>query len=227
MARVLVVGCGCRGRSLAAALRADGHAVRGTTRSAGRLAAIEAAGIEAVVADPDRLGTIMGQLAGVSVVCWLMGTATAAPAETESISAWCVEKSVATASPAPTATCAATSIAKVGAAALKTHPAASTASPNSNRSRRPSLPASVPIATAVHPAASPETDRSWPAVAVDTLKSRATSASTGEIAITAACPANRHRKSVSAGGVPTFAGRTVTMPARPRPGCPVAKRRHR
>jgi len=79
MARVLVVGCGCRGRSLAAALRADGHAVRGTTRSAGRLAAIEAAGIEAVVADPDRLGTIMGQLAGVSVVCWLMGTATAAP----------------------------------------------------------------------------------------------------------------------------------------------------
>ena len=26
-----------------------------------------------MVADPDRLGTIMGQLAGVSVVCWLMG----------------------------------------------------------------------------------------------------------------------------------------------------------
>jgi hypothetical protein len=55
---------------------------------------------------------------------------------------------------------------------------------------------------AVHPAASPETDRSWPAVAVDTSKSRATSASTGEIAITAACPANRHRKSVRAGGGP-------------------------
>ena len=79
MARVLVVGCGCRGRALAAALRAEGHAVRGTTRSADRLAAIEAAGVEGVVADPDRLGTIMGQLAGVTVVCWLMGTATAAP----------------------------------------------------------------------------------------------------------------------------------------------------
>ena len=79
MARVLVVGCGCRGRALAAALRAEGHAVRGTTRSADRLAAIESAGVEAVVADPDRLGTIMVQLAGVTVVCWLMGTATAAP----------------------------------------------------------------------------------------------------------------------------------------------------
>ncbi|MEA2362054.1 MAG: hypothetical protein QOD71_1199 [Thermoleophilaceae bacterium] len=75
MARVLIVGCGCRGRSLAAALRADGHAVRGTTRGAG-LAEIEAAGAEAVVADPDRLGTVMVELAGVTVVCWLMGSAT-------------------------------------------------------------------------------------------------------------------------------------------------------
>jgi hypothetical protein len=80
MARVLVVGCGCRGRSLAAVLRADGHAVRGTTRSADGLAAIEAAGVEGVVADPDRLGTIMGQLAGVTVTCWLMGSATGATA---------------------------------------------------------------------------------------------------------------------------------------------------
>jgi hypothetical protein len=79
MARVLVVGCGCRGRSLAAAVRADGHAVRGTTRSTDGVAAIEAAGVEGVVADPDRLGTIMGQLAGVTVVCWLMGSATGAP----------------------------------------------------------------------------------------------------------------------------------------------------
>lgn len=74
MARVLIVGCGCRGRSLAAALRADGHAVRGTSRSPERRAEIEAAGVEAVVADPDRLGTVMGQLAGVSVVCWLLGS---------------------------------------------------------------------------------------------------------------------------------------------------------
>jgi nucleoside-diphosphate-sugar epimerase len=75
MARVLIVGCGCRGRALAAALLAEGHAVRGTTRAAARLAAIESAGAEAVIADPDRLGTIMAQLAGVSALCWLMGSA--------------------------------------------------------------------------------------------------------------------------------------------------------
>ena len=74
MARVLIVGCGCRGRALAEALRADGHAVRGTTRGA-PLAEIEAAGAEGVVADPDRLGTVMTQLAGVTVVCWLLGSA--------------------------------------------------------------------------------------------------------------------------------------------------------
>jgi hypothetical protein len=79
MARVLIVGCGCRGRSLAAVLLADGHAVRGTARDASRLGAIEATGAEAVVADPDRLGTIVTQLAGVTAVCWLMGSATGAP----------------------------------------------------------------------------------------------------------------------------------------------------
>jgi nucleoside-diphosphate-sugar epimerase len=76
MARVMIVGCGCRGRALAAALLADGHAVRGTTRAPAQLDAIEAAGAEAVIADPDRLGTIMAQLAGVSALCWLMGSAT-------------------------------------------------------------------------------------------------------------------------------------------------------
>jgi NADP-dependent 3-hydroxy acid dehydrogenase YdfG len=75
VARVLIVGCGCRGRALARELAAAGHAVRGTTRDPERLAEIEAAGAEAVVADPDRLGTLMAQLHGVSVVCWLMGSA--------------------------------------------------------------------------------------------------------------------------------------------------------
>jgi nucleoside-diphosphate-sugar epimerase len=75
VARVLIVGCGCRGRALARELAAAGHAVRGTTRDLERLADIEAAGAEAVVADPDRLGTLMAQLHGVSVVCWLMGSA--------------------------------------------------------------------------------------------------------------------------------------------------------
>jgi nucleoside-diphosphate-sugar epimerase len=75
VARVLIVGCGCRGRALAGALRADGHAVRGTTRSEAGLAAIEEAGAEAVVADPDRLGTLTVQLGDVTAVCWLLGSA--------------------------------------------------------------------------------------------------------------------------------------------------------
>ena len=53
--------------------------MRGTTRSPERVAAIEEAGIEAVVADPDRLGTLMPQLDGVSAVCWLMGSASGPP----------------------------------------------------------------------------------------------------------------------------------------------------
>jgi nucleoside-diphosphate-sugar epimerase len=73
MARVLIVGCGCRGCELALALTGDGHAVRGTSRSSERLDRIEAAGAEAVLADPGRLVTLMPHLEGVSVVAWLMG----------------------------------------------------------------------------------------------------------------------------------------------------------
>jgi nucleoside-diphosphate-sugar epimerase len=80
VARVLIVGCGCRGQELARALAGDGHVVRGTTRDPERVRAIEQAGAEAVVADPDRLGTVMGALAGVSAICWLMGSATGAAA---------------------------------------------------------------------------------------------------------------------------------------------------
>ena len=75
MARVLIVGCGCRGRALASALLAEGHVVRGTTRSESRLSEIGATGAEAVVADPDRLATLLPQLGDVSVICWLMGSA--------------------------------------------------------------------------------------------------------------------------------------------------------
>ena len=75
MARVLIVGCGCRGRELAAALGEDGHAVRGTSRSEQGKAAIEAAGHEAALADPDRLGTLLAPLDGVSAVAWLLGSA--------------------------------------------------------------------------------------------------------------------------------------------------------
>ena len=74
MARVLIVPCGCRGRALAGDLARAGHAVRGTTRDPAHAAAIEAAGAEAYVGDPDRIGTLMDALTGVTVVCWLMGT---------------------------------------------------------------------------------------------------------------------------------------------------------
>ena len=79
MARVLIIGCGCRGQALARDLRGAGHAVRGTTRDPARTAAIEAAGAEPYVGDPDRIGTLMEALGGVTILCWLMGTAAAAP----------------------------------------------------------------------------------------------------------------------------------------------------
>jgi uncharacterized protein YbjT (DUF2867 family) len=73
MARVLVVGCGCRGQALASGLAERGHAVRGTSRDPRRFEDIAAAGAEPVIADPDRLGTVLPHLQGVTVVCWLMG----------------------------------------------------------------------------------------------------------------------------------------------------------
>jgi hypothetical protein len=72
---VLIVGCGCRGGELAAAVVERGHAVRGTTRDESRHGVIAAAGAEPATADPGRLGTLMPQLDGVSVLCWLMGSA--------------------------------------------------------------------------------------------------------------------------------------------------------
>ena len=79
MARVLIVGCGCRGRKLVAALAANGHIVRGTSRTPEGAALIGEAGAEAVVADPDRLATLTPQLDAVSVLCWLMGSAQGDP----------------------------------------------------------------------------------------------------------------------------------------------------
>ena len=81
MARVLIVGCGCRGEALARRLIAVGHPVRGTTRDPERAAELEAAGIEPVVADPYRLATLMPHVANTSVMCWLMGSATGADVE--------------------------------------------------------------------------------------------------------------------------------------------------
>jgi uncharacterized protein YbjT (DUF2867 family) len=73
VARVLIVGCGCRGQELARALVTDGHVVRGTTRSRERFDAIAEAGAEPVLADPDRVGTVVAALDAVAVVVWLLG----------------------------------------------------------------------------------------------------------------------------------------------------------
>ncbi len=75
MARVLIIGCGCRGLSLARELRERGHAVRGTTRDTSRLDELEQAGIEAVLADPDRIATIAPLFEHVTVACILLGSA--------------------------------------------------------------------------------------------------------------------------------------------------------
>ncbi len=75
MARVLIVGCGCRGQALARRLIEDGHAVRGTTRDRARIPAIEAAGAEGVTADPYRLATMLGELDGITLAVWLLGSA--------------------------------------------------------------------------------------------------------------------------------------------------------
>jgi nucleoside-diphosphate-sugar epimerase len=75
VARCLIVGCGCRGLELTAALRAAGHAVRGTTREQARCAEIEAAGAEPFVGDPNLVGTLAPALAHVGVACILLGSA--------------------------------------------------------------------------------------------------------------------------------------------------------
>ena len=85
MARALIVGCGCRGRELGRALLADGWQVRGTSRSAGGGAAIESAGIEAAIADPDRIGTLVDHVADVTVIFWLLGEAKGAEQDVEAL----------------------------------------------------------------------------------------------------------------------------------------------
>jgi nucleoside-diphosphate-sugar epimerase len=85
MARVLIVGCGCRGQALARAINDAGHLARGTTRDPARVEAIEAAGAEGVVADPYRLATITPLLFGVSVVVWPLASATGTDDEVEAV----------------------------------------------------------------------------------------------------------------------------------------------
>ena len=79
MARALIVGCGCRGRELGQRLAGRGWAVRGTTRDPAGVAKIEAAGIEAAIADPNRIGTVLDHVADVAIVCWLLASAEGEP----------------------------------------------------------------------------------------------------------------------------------------------------
>jgi uncharacterized protein YbjT (DUF2867 family) len=75
VARALIVGCGCSGRALGSELLEEGWAVRGTSRDAEGLAAIEAAGIEPVRADPERPATVLELVDDVAIVIWLLGSA--------------------------------------------------------------------------------------------------------------------------------------------------------
>jgi hypothetical protein len=81
VARVLILGGGCRGRQLAAEIIGEGHAVRIVTRSEAGRAEIEAVGAECVIGDLNRLGTLRGVLEGVTVACWLLATAEGSPDE--------------------------------------------------------------------------------------------------------------------------------------------------
>lgn len=75
MARILIVGGGCRGRQLAGAMAERGHALRVTTRSEAGRGAIEARGAECWIGTPGRLATLRGALENVTIACWLLASA--------------------------------------------------------------------------------------------------------------------------------------------------------
>jgi putative NADH-flavin reductase len=77
--RVLLIGGGCRGRALTHELVADGHAVRAVTRDECGRDAIEAAGGECWIGDPDVVGTLRYALENVTIVVWALGTAAGSP----------------------------------------------------------------------------------------------------------------------------------------------------
>jgi uncharacterized protein YbjT (DUF2867 family) len=79
MARALIVGCGCCGRSLGERLLAEGWAVRGTSRCEEGMAAIAAAGIEPALADPEQPGTLLELVGDVAVVVLALGAVTGDP----------------------------------------------------------------------------------------------------------------------------------------------------
>jgi len=85
VARILIVGGGCRGRLLAAELADAGHAVRITTREERGRAAIEAIGAECWIGTPDRLGTLRGALENATLACWLLGSSSGSARQLEEL----------------------------------------------------------------------------------------------------------------------------------------------
>lgn len=81
----MIVGGGCRGRRLASALISDGQVVRVSTRTDSGRSAIEATGAECWIGTPDRLATLRGALDGVTVLCWLLGSAVGSPEELQAL----------------------------------------------------------------------------------------------------------------------------------------------
>jgi hypothetical protein len=75
VARILIVGGGCKGRRLAAQMTERVHAVRATTRTEAGRAAIEATGAECWIGTPDRLATLRGALENVTIACWMLADA--------------------------------------------------------------------------------------------------------------------------------------------------------
>jgi len=81
--RALIVGGGCRGLDLARELVADGHAARIVTRTEAGRQAIEAAGGECWIGTPDVIGTLRYALENVTLLLWLLGTASGERAAVE------------------------------------------------------------------------------------------------------------------------------------------------
>jgi NAD(P)-dependent dehydrogenase (short-subunit alcohol dehydrogenase family) len=77
--RALIVGGGRRGLELAEELTGEGHAVRVVTRTPEREPDIVAAGAEPWRGDPDRIGTLRYALDNVTLLMWLLGTASGGP----------------------------------------------------------------------------------------------------------------------------------------------------
>jgi hypothetical protein len=101
--------------------------------------------------------------------------------------------------PTPSTACAQARTAKLGAAALSSDPAETSAAPALSSVRSPGRRGTTASAIATRPPVAPETDRSWPAVASDTPNSLAMSGRIGDSTSSAACDANRQRKTTGLG----------------------------